>query len=407
MNKIIFKITLSGFISLFLLLGVPSPSITKEIEKSEYDLYRELDGVDNPYILEEYVSKIREKVYKNWLEPITEEHNKEVLISFYLFPKGNIDKPILKRSSGVKQLDSLAIQAILDSDPFPPFPQEVKFSNLSITIKFKYIPEESHGENLHADDKKKNKELESPFDNLLTIVEEKERKFEEFVKNQKNAKIEKEREKLALIEESHLKTKSLYLNVQDDIKMYLRIVDSDFGKDLKKLAWETLVSLYPDLTENVPEDRPELLIEKVQNQYLESQKELKEKQELFEKFKLKVLNENIEIEISASDEQSPDQSMALSQQEIGPIYYPVGNSSVILQKKSIETSKAIVLRDESTWGNDKERWKTNNDYSAIDLKTELIWMTRDFRNIEGRSPGSWEEVTSWVKKINDRNFCWI
>jgi TonB family protein len=115
--------------------------VNPDTQESPSFVFSDLEGPPGADVLSLYIGAIREKVYKKWYEPLAEKHNKEVLVSFYLFPKGNIDKPILKRSSGVEQLDSLAIRAILDSEPFPTFPQELKFSNLNITINFKYVPE--------------------------------------------------------------------------------------------------------------------------------------------------------------------------------------------------------------------------------------------------------------------------
>ncbi|GJL79554.1 MAG: hypothetical protein NPINA01_25430 [Nitrospinaceae bacterium] len=99
------------------------------------------EGDPGADVLSQYVGLIHEKVYKNWREPLAEKHNKEVVFSFYIYPKGNIDRPELKRSSRVELLDNLALRAILESEPFPPFPKEIDSSNLNISIHFKYIPE--------------------------------------------------------------------------------------------------------------------------------------------------------------------------------------------------------------------------------------------------------------------------
>jgi len=64
------------------------------------------------------------------------------VVSFYIFPGGNIDKPIVKKSSGVEALDTLAVRAVLDSAPFPKFPEELKMSNLHVNIYFKYVPKD-------------------------------------------------------------------------------------------------------------------------------------------------------------------------------------------------------------------------------------------------------------------------
>lgn len=123
---------------------VEVPQVTSpDEEESESYVFSENEGPPGADALSLYISLIREKVYKKWYEPLAEKHNKETLISFFLFAKGNIDKPVLKKSSGVEQLDTLAIRAILDSEPFPEFPKELKLSNLNVTIKFKYVPEKN------------------------------------------------------------------------------------------------------------------------------------------------------------------------------------------------------------------------------------------------------------------------
>ena len=89
-----------------------------------------------------YAGLVQEKIYKNWRDPLAEQHSKEAIISFHIFPKGNIDKPFIKQSSGVEVLDTLAVAAVHDSVPFPPFPKDLKMPNLSLSIYFKYVPKD-------------------------------------------------------------------------------------------------------------------------------------------------------------------------------------------------------------------------------------------------------------------------
>ena len=89
-----------------------------------------------------YVGMIQAKIYKSWREPLAQEHNQETVVSFYVFPRGNIDKPFIKISSGVEALDTLAVRAVLDSVPFPEFPKKLKISNLHVNIYFKYVPKD-------------------------------------------------------------------------------------------------------------------------------------------------------------------------------------------------------------------------------------------------------------------------
>ena len=89
-----------------------------------------------------YAGLVQEKIYKNWRDPLAERHSKEAIISFHIFPKGNIDKPSIKQSSGVEVLDTLAVAAVNDSVPFPPFPKDLKSPNLFLSIYFKYVPKD-------------------------------------------------------------------------------------------------------------------------------------------------------------------------------------------------------------------------------------------------------------------------
>jgi TonB family protein len=90
-----------------------------------------------------YKGMIIKKVMENWHAPLGQDHNKRVVISFNIYPKGNIDRPDLKESSRVELLDSLALRAINESEPFPKFPESLESSNLNISIHFKYIQEKN------------------------------------------------------------------------------------------------------------------------------------------------------------------------------------------------------------------------------------------------------------------------
>jgi putative ABC transport system substrate-binding protein len=42
--------------------------------------------------------------------------------------------------------------------------------------------------------------------------------------------------------------------------------------------------------------------------------------------------------------------------------------------------------------------------TALDTRTNLMWMTQDFRNLEGRAPKTWEEAMAWVEKMNQQRY---
>ena len=115
---------------------------TTELGTGNSYVFAKKGGTPGADVRSLYVGLIQEKIYKNWREPLAEEHNRETVVSFYIFPRGNIDKPFIKKSSGVEGLDTLAVRAILDSVPFPEFPKKLKISNLHVNIYFKYVPKD-------------------------------------------------------------------------------------------------------------------------------------------------------------------------------------------------------------------------------------------------------------------------
>ena len=42
--------------------------------------------------------------------------------------------------------------------------------------------------------------------------------------------------------------------------------------------------------------------------------------------------------------------------------------------------------------------------TALDTKTNLMWMTKDFRSIEGRAPDSGDEALAWAEKMNRQRY---
>jgi hypothetical protein len=122
------------------LRNLPDPAIIES--KGESYVVSDKEGAPGADLQSLYVGMIQKKIYKNWKEPLAEEHNQETIVSFYIFSGGNIDKPFVKQSSKVDALDTLAVRAILDSVPFPEFPKELKLSNLHVNIYFKYVPKD-------------------------------------------------------------------------------------------------------------------------------------------------------------------------------------------------------------------------------------------------------------------------
>jgi TonB family protein len=119
-----------------------SPEKVDPKSKDESYVFSDREGTPGADAQSLYAGMVQEKIYRNWRDPLAERHSKEAIISFHIFPKGNIDKPFIKQSSGVEALDTLAVRAVLDSVPFPHFPKELKMSNLFLSIYFKYVPKD-------------------------------------------------------------------------------------------------------------------------------------------------------------------------------------------------------------------------------------------------------------------------
>ena len=131
------KLKASKFQSSLRALDSPANASSNSVEEPHVSSDRE--GTLAADIQSLYAGLVQEKIYKNWRDPLAERHSKEAIISFHIFPKGNIDKPFIKQSSGVEVLDTLAVAAVHDSVPFPPFPKDLKMPSLYFSISFSYF----------------------------------------------------------------------------------------------------------------------------------------------------------------------------------------------------------------------------------------------------------------------------
>ncbi len=100
-----------------------------------------LGGDPDASVLMAYVAEVERLVMANWKSPVGAEHN-QVRASFVIYPAGKIELPKLVQSSGNEVLDNLALRAISASEPFPPFPRELKEPNLHIVVHFRYVYQE-------------------------------------------------------------------------------------------------------------------------------------------------------------------------------------------------------------------------------------------------------------------------
>ena len=119
--------------------------------KPEVLAFADHEGSPESDFLSLYIGKIYERVHSKWKTPLGyQKWNESFLIkdlqvdtAFTIYKGGNIDKPIIRKSAGDEDLNSVALRAIYDSVPFPPLPKEWKQPNLTVGINFKYVPEDN------------------------------------------------------------------------------------------------------------------------------------------------------------------------------------------------------------------------------------------------------------------------
>ena len=117
---------------------------SSKTDKPEILAFADHEGSPESDFLSLYIGKIYERVYSKWKTPLgAKANNIRVDVTFTIFKGGNIDKPVIRKSAGDEDLNSVALRAIYDSVPFPPLPKEWKQPNLTVGINFKYVPEDN------------------------------------------------------------------------------------------------------------------------------------------------------------------------------------------------------------------------------------------------------------------------
>ncbi len=94
-------------------------------------------GKPSSTVINHYAAMVKSRVQEHWKDPIGGGKG-VILVSFYVFPEGNIDSPVIIQESNDFHLDNLAIRAIQDSAPFPVFPDDLRIPNMRLTLEFNY-----------------------------------------------------------------------------------------------------------------------------------------------------------------------------------------------------------------------------------------------------------------------------
>jgi len=95
----------------------------------------EIAKIDNPSYIS-YYQVVREKIRRSAYENYTHNETGEVYISFIIFNDGYLKEARLveERTTAKEYLKSIALRSIKDSSPFPNFPKELDYPQLSFNI---------------------------------------------------------------------------------------------------------------------------------------------------------------------------------------------------------------------------------------------------------------------------------
>jgi TonB family protein len=96
----------------------------------------ELSGTDN------YIGSILKKIHNNKNYPSQAKRMKLegiTTISFILNKNGDLEKTLVKKTSGHKILDSSAINTITKAAPYPSFPKDIRAKQLELEVDIEFI----------------------------------------------------------------------------------------------------------------------------------------------------------------------------------------------------------------------------------------------------------------------------
>ena len=84
-----------------------------------------------------YIKDVQNSVHQNWKPPI-DKISKRVVVLFEISADGSLIKNEILESSGVKEYDDAAINAVKSASPFPPFPPHIKDTSKEIQLTMDY-----------------------------------------------------------------------------------------------------------------------------------------------------------------------------------------------------------------------------------------------------------------------------
>ena len=122
--------------------AIRSPAKSPALEKAHTGQPEEsaaplTEAADLKALLQEYGSKVKQAIRSHQQYPATAErlgHDGSVNLKFTISADGSLNSIQINSSSGYRELDQAAQQAVIDASPFPGLPMELGRNELSMSI---------------------------------------------------------------------------------------------------------------------------------------------------------------------------------------------------------------------------------------------------------------------------------
>jgi TonB family protein len=107
--------------------------LKKKIDLPSTDI--DLSKINNPSYIS-YYQLVREKVRRASYQNYTRTETGEIYLSFVVSRDGSLKdvRLVAERSSQERYLEEIALRSIRDASPFPPFPKELDYPQLSFNV---------------------------------------------------------------------------------------------------------------------------------------------------------------------------------------------------------------------------------------------------------------------------------
>jgi len=95
----------------------------------------DLDKINNPSYIS-YYQIVREKIRRAAYQNYTHTETGEVYLTFVITSQGNVKgvRLVDEKSRGADYLRQIALRSVQDASPFPDFPKELDYSNLTFNV---------------------------------------------------------------------------------------------------------------------------------------------------------------------------------------------------------------------------------------------------------------------------------